>query len=119
MSIFGYFTLCCLRADYYTIVRPNLSPGTVIINKRITVPDLVRYGSRSITKKRAVKTKGSVRFTPLLTVRIKNGTLTGAIAVKNVTVKKNGKRYGQGSGDKSGRTIVFEMYIMFATQFRL
>ena len=35
---------------------------------------------------------GLVRFT-LLTVRIKNGTITVAIAVKNGTVKKNGKRY--------------------------
>ena len=47
---------------------------------------------------------GSVRFA-LLTVRLKNGTVTVALAVKN------GKRYGtvqygHGSGDKFGRTFV-------------
>ena len=59
----------------------------------------MRYGSRS-------NTNGSVRFA-LLTVRLKNGTVTVAIAVKNGTVKKNGKRYGHGSGDKFGPPIVF------------
>ena len=65
----------------------------------------MRYGSRSNTKNRTVTIKGSVRYT-LLTVRLKNGTETDAIAVKNVTVKNNGKRYGHGSGDKFGRTFV-------------
>ena len=59
----------------------------VLNNKRITVPTLVRYGSRSNTKMQTVKTNGSVRFA-LLTVRLKNGTVTVAIAVKNGTVKK-------------------------------
>ena len=54
----------------------------VINNKRITVPDLARYGSLSNTKNRAVTIKGSVRFTLLL----KNCTVTVALAVK--------KRYG-------------------------
>ena len=58
----------------------------VLNNKRITVPTLVRYGSRSNTKMQTVKTNGSVRFA-LLTVRLKNGTVTVAIAVKNGTVK--------------------------------
>ena len=58
----------------------------------------MRYGSRSNTKMQTVKTNGSVRFA-LLTVRLKNGTVTVAIAVKNGTVKKteNGTdtvRYG-------------------------
>ena len=72
----------------------------VLNNKRITVPILVRYGSRSNTKKRTVTIKGSVRFT-LQTVRIKNDTVTVALAAKNGTAKKteNGKdkvrtRYG-------------------------
>ena len=56
-------------------------------NKRITIPDLMRYGSRSNTKNRKVTIKGSVRFT-LLTVRLKNCTVTVAIAVKNGTVEK-------------------------------
>ena len=47
----------------------------VLNNKRITVPTLVRYGSRSNTKMQTVKTNGSVRFA-LLTVRLKNGTDT-------------------------------------------
>ena len=73
----------------------------VLNDKRITSPILARYGSRS-------NTNGSVRFA-LLTVRLKNGSLTVAIAVKNGTVKKtvNGTdtvRYGH--GDKFGRTIV-------------
>ena len=59
----------------------------VLNNKRITVYILVRYGSRSNTKKRTVKINGSVRFA-LPTVRLKNGTVTVAIAVKNGTVKK-------------------------------
>ena len=42
---------------------------------------MVRYGSWSNTKKRTVKINGSVRFT-LLTVSLKNGTVTVAIAVK-------------------------------------
>jgi hypothetical protein len=59
---------------------------------------LVRYGSRSNTKKRTVKINGSVRFA-LPTVRLKNDTVTVALAVKNGTVKKteNGTgtvRYG-------------------------
>ena len=57
---------------------------------------MVRYGSRSNTKMQTVKTNGSVRFA-LLTVRLKNGTVTVAIAVKNGTVKKNGKQYGHGT----------------------
>jgi hypothetical protein len=47
----------------------------------------VRYGSRSNTKKRTVTINGSVRFA-LLTVSLKNGTVTVALAVKNGTVKK-------------------------------
>ena len=63
----------------------------VLNTKGLTLPILVRYGSRS-------NTNGSVRFA-LLTVRLKNGTVTVAIAVKNGTVKKteNGTgtvRYG-------------------------
>ena len=45
------------------------------------------------TKKRTVKIKGSVGFA-LLTVRLKNGTVTVALAVKKRYGKKNGKRYG-------------------------
>ena len=58
-------------------------------NKRIMVPILVRYGSRSNTKKRTVKINGSVCFT-LLTVRLENGTVT--VAVKNGTVNKTENR---------------------------
>ena len=89
----------------------------VLNHKRITSPILVRYGSRS-------NTNGSVRFA-LLTVRLKNGTVTVALAVKNGTVKKteNGTdtvrygtdtvRYGTdtvryGNGDKFGRTSVYK-----------
>ena len=68
----------------------------------------MRYGSGSNTNKRTVKIKGSVRFT-LPTVKLKNGTVTVAIAVKNGMVKKSKKRYGHGSGDKFGLTIV--MYL--------
>ena len=75
-----------------------------------TAPKLVRYGSRSYTKKRTVKIKGSVGFA-LLTVTLKNGTVTVALAIKNGMVKKNGKRYGHGTvryehGDKFGPPIV-------------
>ena len=48
---------------------------------------------------RTVKIEGSVRFA-LPTVRLKNGTVTVALAVKNGTVKKteNGTvRYGHGT----------------------
>ena len=48
----------------------------------------MRYGSRSNTKKRMIKIIGSVRFT-LLTVRLKRGTVTVALAVKRGTVKKS------------------------------
>ena len=69
----------------------------VVLNtKRLTLPILVRYGSRTNTKKQTVKIKGSVRFT-LPTVGRKNGTVTVAISVKNGTVKitENGVvRYG-------------------------
>ena len=92
----------------------------VLNNKRITVSILVRYGSRSNTKTRTVKINGSVRFA-LPTFRLKNGTVTVAIAVKNGTVKKteNGTdtvRYGTdtvryGNGDKFGRTIVLNPFI--------
>ena len=51
------------------------------------MPLLVRCGSRSKTKKRTIEIKGSVRFA-LLTVSLKNGTVTVALAVKNGTVKK-------------------------------
>ena len=51
-------------------------------SKRITVPILVRYGSRSNTKKQTVTINGSVRFA------LPTGTVTVAIAVKNGTVKK-------------------------------
>ena len=47
----------------------------------------MRYGSRSNIKMRTVKIEGSVRFA-LPTVRLKNGTVTVALAVKNGTVKK-------------------------------
>ena len=57
----------------------------VLKHKRITVPHLVRCGSRSNIKMRTVKINGSVRFA-LTTVRLKNGMVTVAIAVK--------KRYG-------------------------
>ena len=63
------------------------------------MPLLVRCGSRSKTKKLTVEMNGSVRFA-LLTVRLKNGTVTVALAVKNGTVKKteNGTvRYGHGT----------------------
>ena len=70
----------------------------------------MRDCSRSKTKNVTVKINGSVRFA-LLTVRLKNGTVTVALAVKNGTVKKTeigAVRYGHGSGDKFGRTIVFD-----------
>ncbi len=73
----------------------------VLNNKRITVSILVRYGSRSNTKTRTVTINGSVRFA-LLTVSLKNGTVTVAVAVKNGTVKKNGKRYGKQNGKRYG-----------------
>ena len=64
----------------------------VLKHKWVTVPNLVRYGSRSNTVpfwsnniKRNFKIKGSLRFT-LLTVRLKNVTVTVVLAVKNVTV---------------------------------
>ena len=69
----------------------------VLNTKRLTMPILVRYGSRSNTKKRTVKIKGSVRFA-LLTIGQKNGAVTVALAVKNGSGKKKGKtvrtRYG-------------------------
>ena len=61
----------------------------------------MRYGSRSNTKKRSVKIIGSVRFA-LRTVRLKNGTVTVAIAVKN---GHGAVRYGHGSADKFGNTV--------------
>ena len=60
------------------------------------MPFLVRCGSRSKTKKLTVEMNGSVRFA-LLTVRLKNGTVTVALAVKKRYGKKNGKRYGHGT----------------------
>ena len=90
----------------------------------ITVPILVRYGSRSKIKMRTVKIEGSVHFA-LPTVRLKNGTVTVALAVKNGTVRyghgtvryghgTDTVRYGHGTdtvryghGDKFGRNIVF------------
>ena len=59
----------------------------------------MRYGSRSKTKKRTVKIKGSVSFA-LLTVRLKNGT------VKKTENGTDTERYGHGSGDKFGPPIV-------------
>ena len=59
----------------------------VLKHKRILVLFLVRYGSRSNTKNWTVIIKVSVRFT-LLTIILKNGTVTVAITVKNGTVKK-------------------------------
>ena len=59
----------------------------------------MRCGSRSKTKKRTIEIKGSVR-SALLTVSLKNGTVTVALAVKNGTVKKteNGTvLYGHGT----------------------
>ena len=57
----------------------------------------MRYGSRSNTKKRTVKIKGSVRFA-LLTVRLKNGTVTVALAVINAVKKiKCGKKMENGT----------------------
>ena len=47
----------------------------------------MRYGSWSNTKKRTVTINGLVRFA-LPTVRLKNGTVTIALVVKNDTVKK-------------------------------
>ena len=81
----------------------------VLNNKRLTVPILVRYGSRSNTKKRTVKIKGWVRFA-LLTMGQKNGKVTVALVVKNGTLKimENGTvRYGHSSGDKFNLSAVF------------
>ena len=104
------------------MVRYAARTVTVLNNKRITVSILVRYGSRSNTKMRTVTINGSVRFA-LLTVGLKNGTVTVALAVINGTAKKteNGTdtvRYG--NGDKFGRTIVYkeyrlDMYLMLVT----
>ena len=65
---------------------------------------MVRYAAQL----RTIDIKGSVRFA-LLTVSLKNGTVTVALAVKNGTVKKteNGTdmvRYG--NGDKFGPPTV-------------
>ena len=57
----------------------------VLKYERLTVSILVRCGSLSNTKKQIIKIKGSVRFT-LLTVRLKNGTVTVALSLKNGTV---------------------------------
>ena len=62
----------------------------------------MRHGLRANTKMRTVTIKGSVRFT-LLTIRLKNG--------------KNGKRYGHGSGDKFGLTIVLNLIKKFQKKF--
>ena len=74
----------------------------VLNNKRITVTIFMQFGSRSNTKKRTVKIIGSVRFT-LLTVRLKNGTVTVALAVK----KRKTVRYGHGA--KFGPPTVFKI----------
>ena len=97
------------REPYRTKITPFGEVRFAVLNtKRLTVPILVRYGSRSNTKKRTATIKGSVRFT-LQTVRQKNGTVTVALVVKNRYCKKteNGTvRYEHGSGDKFGPPIV-------------
>ena len=76
---------------------------------------MVRHGSRSNTKNRTVTIKGSVRFA-LLIVRLKNGTVTVALAVKKTEndtarygtdpVWYGTERNGNGSGDKFGPSTV-------------
>ena len=72
--------------------------SAVLNTKRLKVPILERYGSRSKTEKRTVKIKSYT----LLTVRQFKGTVTVALAAKNGTVKntENGAvLYGHGSGE--------------------
>ena len=67
--------------------RINMGAVNRLLLRTVPIYILVRYGSRSNTKKRTVKINGSVSFT-LLTVRLKNGTVTAAIVVKNAAVNK-------------------------------
>ncbi len=107
---FFYRTVFYRDHDRYRTVRGAVWIA-VLNNKRITVYILVWYGSRSNTKMRTVTINGSVRFA-LLTVNLKNGTVTVALAVKKGTVKKR-KTVRTRYGSKFGPPTVFFWWYFF------